>query len=104
MIEAAREAIGYVEELRRSDFQAARPLQHSVARCIEIIGEAATRITPEYRAAHADIPWGDVIGMRNRLIHAYFDISLDILWRTAKMELPELLPKLEAMLPRDEQI
>ena len=100
MIEAAREAVSYVERITRQQFNSERPLQHSVIRCIEIIGEAASRLTPEFREATPDIPWSDIIGMRNRIVHAYFDIDLDIVWQTARHELPAMLPQLEALLPQ----
>ena len=98
MIEAAQEAVGYVEGLSREAFDSQRPLQHSVVRCIEVIGEAASRISPELRKAHPTIPWQDMTGMRNRLIHAYFDLDLDLIWQTANEELPNLIPQIEAIL------
>ena len=98
MIEAAREAAGYVEGLPREEFDSKRPLQHSVVRCIEIIGEAASRLSTELREANPDIPWQDMIAMRNRLIHAYFDLDLDLIWETARQELPGIIPRLEALL------
>ena len=98
MVEAAREAIGYVEGLDRSDLGGNRPLQHSLVRCIEVIGEAAARLTRAFRESHPDVPWQDMIAMRNRLIHAYFDIDLDVIWRTACEELPGLIGRLESCL------
>ena len=86
MLEAAREAMGYLAGLRREDLDHNRQLQHSLVRCIEIIGEAASRLTPELRQAHSDIPWQDMIGMRNRLIHAYFDVDLDLVWQTVSRQ------------------
>ncbi|MGH8246995.1 MAG: HepT-like ribonuclease domain-containing protein, partial [Gammaproteobacteria bacterium] len=59
-------------------------------KCIEIIGEAAAKIGPEVRAQYADIPWADIVGMRNRLIHAYFDIDLGLLYETVTGDLPPL--------------
>ncbi|MFP4192601.1 MAG: DUF86 domain-containing protein [Candidatus Hydrogenedentota bacterium] len=100
MVEAAREAVSYVEGITRHQFDSERPLQHSVIRCIEIIGEAASRLTPELREATPGIPWTDIIGMRNRIVHAYFDIDLDIIWQTVRHELPAMLPRLEALLPQ----
>ena len=86
MLEAAREAMGYLAGLRREDLDHNRQLQHSLVRCIEIIGEAASRLTPELRQAHSDVPWQDMIGMRNRLIHAYFDVDLDLVWQTVSRQ------------------
>ncbi len=98
ILDAAREVVGYVEDLPREAFNSQRPLQHSVVRCIEIMGEAASRLSPEIRNASPDIPWQDMIGMRNRLIHAYFDLDLDLLWITASQEIPCIIPRLAALL------
>ncbi|NUM55982.1 MAG: DUF86 domain-containing protein [Candidatus Hydrogenedentes bacterium] len=98
IVDAAREAIEFAHDV---DFEAARQdrqLQHSLVRCIEIIGEAASRVSLETRAGHPEIPWQDMIGMRNRIVHAYFDIDVGVVWQTVKDELPALLPALEAIV------
>lgn len=69
---------------------------------VEIIGEAAYQMAPESRAELPDIPWDDIMGMRHRLVHAYFDINLDILWKTVKEDLPMLLEALEPLVPPEE--
>ena len=65
---------------------------------VEIIGEAAGKVSPECRSACPTIPWADITAMRNRLIHAYFDINLDIVWQTVTEELPPLVAELEKIL------
>jgi len=97
MIEAAQEAMGYAEGLPRTEFKSSRPLQHSVVRCIEIIGEASSRISKEFRESSPQIPWVDIIGMRNRIVHAYYDIDIDIVWKTVTEDLPALLPEIQAV-------
>jgi len=74
-----------------------RKLQLSVVKLIEIIGEAASKMSSEFRDETTDIPWVDIIGMRNRLIHGYFDMDLEIVWTTATTEVPELLSQLESI-------
>ena len=64
----------------------------------EIVREAASRLSRKLRKTNPDIPWQDMIGMRNRLIHAYFDLDLDIIWQTASRELPGIIPRPEALL------
>ncbi len=98
MLDAAREAQEFTREKTREDLGRERLLQHSVIRCIEIIGEAAARIDAAYRDANPRIPWVDIIAMRNRLIHAYFDVDLDVVWSTCQKELPELIQELEQLL------
>lgn len=67
----------------------------ALIKCVEIIGEAANKVSEECRQELQGIPWADIVGMRHRLIHGYFDINLDIVWRTVKQELPELISELK---------
>ncbi len=62
---------------------------------IEIVGEAVARMTEKTRLSRPDIPWEPIVGMRNRLVHAHFDINLDILWQTVQQDLPKLITLLE---------
>ena len=73
-------------------------LAFALARAIEIVGEAATRISPETRDRHPQIPWADIIGMRHRLVHAHIDVDHDILWSTATEAAPELLAQVKGIL------
>lgn len=66
-------------------------LVFALVRAIEIMGEAASRMSAEARSAAPTVPWAPMIAMRNRLVHAYFDIDLDILWRTAVEEVPHVI-------------
>ena len=65
-------------------------LQAAVVRWITIVGEAAARIPSEFRAQHSDVPWPDLAGMRNRLVHGYFQVDLDRVWRVVTDDVPEL--------------
>lgn len=98
MLAAAREAVGYTRGRKREDLETDRPLTHSLVRCVEIIGEAAANVSAECRGSYLDMRWADMAGMRNRLIHAYFDVNLDIVWRTVTEELPALIAELEPIL------
>lgn len=69
----------------------------SLVKDVEIIGEAATNVSKECREKHPQIPWRNLIGMRNRLIHAYFDINLDVVWQTVTEDLPSLIAELEKL-------
>ncbi len=91
IIDAAEEAVGYVTEVAYEDFLHNRVLQHAVIRCIEIVGEASARLSVALKNENATKPWIDIIGMRNRIVHAYFDIDIDIVWSTASEDLPALL-------------
>lgn len=98
MADTARSALRFIEARTRADLDADEMLCFALVRAIEIVGEAAARVSDETRKEVSDIPWAAVIGMRNRLIHAYFDINRDILWVTAHDALPDLLQRISAHL------
>jgi len=98
MFESAREAVGYARGRSREDLEKDRPLVHSLVRCLEIVGEAANNVSQEFRNSNPQIAWMDMIGMRNRLIHAYFDVDLDIVWKTVNEELPPLIAAIDPIL------
>ncbi len=98
MIEAAETALEFVSGRKREDLDSDRMLLFALVRAIEIIGEAAGQLSETARAAAPDIPWPLIVSMRNRLIHAYFDVNRDILWNTAVAELPDLLPQLKTLV------
>ena len=101
MIEAAEASQQFVEGKRRSDIDADRMLRFALQQAVEIIGEAASRITSETRSELNTVPWGAIISMRNRLIHAYFNIDHEILWKTVIEEIPRLLASLRAIPFKD---
>lgn len=78
-----------------------RPLIHLVIRDLEILGEAASRISSAFQRKHPDVPWRDMIDLRNRLIHVYFDLDMDVIRQTVQRDLPELLPILRAILSQE---
>ncbi len=100
MLDAAREAIEFVQDKTRADLNSDRMLLLSLVKEIEIVGEAANQVSKAAREQLPGIPWADIVGMRNRLIHAYFDINLEILWRTVQHDLPPLIAVLERVLKR----
>lgn len=98
MVEAIAEIERYSKDHDRQSFSSNRPLQHLIVRNLEILGEAASRISPEFRQEHPQIAWRDMIDLRNRLIHIYFDLDLDIIWRTVELDLSELRVRLQQLL------
>jgi uncharacterized protein with HEPN domain len=88
MLEAAKESIHFARNKTRSSLDTDRQLALALVKSIEIIGEAAANVSKEGREETPQIPWQSIISMRNRLIHAYFDINLDIVWQTIYEELP----------------
>lgn len=102
MLDASREAIGFAQGRKRADLESDRMLVLSLVKDIEIIGEAAYQISASTRQRLPDIPWDDIIGMRHRMVHAYFDIDLDILWRTVQDDLPMLAALLGSSISWEE--
>ena len=98
MIDAGREAMTFAHGRSREDLDTDRMLVLSLVKAIEILGEAASKVSEELRREKPAIPWREMVSMRNRLIHGYFDINLEIVWQTVSEELPPLISALEAML------
>jgi uncharacterized protein with HEPN domain len=98
MLEAAREAVSFAQGRSRDDLTRDRMLVLSLVKAIEIAGEAAFQISEPTRNELPDLPWADIIGMRHRLVHVYFDINLDILWQTVQVDLPVLIAQIEQLL------
>ncbi len=82
----------------RADLDTDRKLNLALVRLLEIIGEAAGRISKEDRDRHSNIPWAEIVGLRNRLIHGYDEVDFDILWQIVTTDLPPLIRNLENSL------
>ena len=93
--DSAREALDFIAGRSRADLDTDRILALALVQCLSIIGEAGARLTPEARAAMPAIPWTDIVGMRNRIVHAYFQIQLDYVWDTLVNDPPALLTAVE---------
>lgn len=100
MLDAAREALLFARGRTRASLDEDRMLLHALVRCVEIIGEAAARVSPDFQKAHPEVPWAAIVAMRNRLIHAYFDVDNDRVWETITEDLPGLAELAEQMLAR----
>ncbi len=102
MLIAARDALSFVHGLSLEQFTASRMHQQAVMKALETIGEAAGRVPEPTRAAHPEIRWREITGMRHRLVHDYFEINLDKVWETVQNDLPPLIAKLEPLIPAEE--
>jgi uncharacterized protein with HEPN domain len=97
-LDASNAAMRFVEGRDRADLDTDEMLLFALVRAIEIVGEALSRVTEETRAELPDLPWASIVGMRNRLVHAYFDINRNILWTTVTEAVPQLARRLKTLL------
>jgi len=102
ILDEAGEVCNYTEGVSFDEFVKDGKTVRAVIRAIEVIGEAASKISIEFRKEHPDVPWQKIIGMRNRLIHVYFDIDYNIIWKTVKENLPPLIEQLQSILKNKE--
>jgi uncharacterized protein with HEPN domain len=103
MREAAISALEMAAGRTRSDLEESLMLRMALSRCLEILGEAASKVRPEVRVRFPSIPFTKMVSMRNHLIHAYFDVDLNIVWTTVEDDLPLLAPALDAALAEIDQ-
>jgi len=98
MLDAAREAMDFLGDRSVGALKANRMLLLAIVKDLEVIGEAAARLPASTQLQLPNIPWPDVIGMRHRLVHAYYDIDVEVVWQTVAQDLPPLVQQLRAAL------
>ncbi len=99
MVIAARKALSFMDSMSLADFERDQRTVMSVTKAVEIVGEAAAQVSEGLRRANPDIPWRQIVGMRNRLVHGYFDIDLALVWDTVRRDLPDLIARLQPLIP-----
>ena len=103
MLDAARKARGFIRGRSRADLDSDEMLALAVIRLLEVIGEAARNLSQDIRDSHPEIAWKQITGTRDRLIHGYFDVDLDIIWAILTCDLPPLVSSLEKLLSQQEK-
>jgi uncharacterized protein with HEPN domain len=98
MWDAAKEAVSFMAGRARADLDSDSMLALATVRLLEIVGEAANAVTEETKQKTPQIPWRQITGTRNRLIHGYYHVDLDIVWQIVKQDLPPLIANLEKIL------
>jgi uncharacterized protein with HEPN domain len=98
VLDAAEQISSYLSGVERATFLANRMLQDAVIRNLEIIGEACVNLSPAFKDAHADVPWLKASGIRNRLVHGYFDVDVGVVWKTAADSIPPFADQIRAIL------
>lgn len=100
ILEAIARALAYVEA-GYDAFKADLKTQDAVIHNLQIIGEATKQISSETRAAHPEVPWKNMAGMRDRIVHDYFGVSLEIVWDVVENHLPPLRESIRGLVPQD---
>ena len=98
MLDAAEEAVSLTQKKTRSDLDRERLLNLALVRLTEIVGEAAARVKQEDRDRFPEIPWPQMVALRNRLIHGYDEVNFDILWQILSQDFPLLIVNLRSAL------
>jgi uncharacterized protein with HEPN domain len=98
MLDAAYEIVEFVQDIDQDDFILDRKLHLAIVHLLEIIGEACNQVSDTVQKTYPHLPWKQIIGMRNRLIHGYFDIDLVIVWKTATEDIPPIIQQLEMII------
>ncbi len=101
MLLTARKVVRFTQGLTGERFDGDELLQLGFLHLVQTIGEAAAKVSRGFRKAHPEIPWGDIIGMRNRLVHDYSNIDLDEVWDVVSEDVPALISQLEGLIPPD---
>ena len=103
MLLAAHKVIQFTKGMDRVQFERDDLTQNATMRQVQIIGEAARKISLEYQEEHPEIRWNEIIGMRNRLVHEYFRIIPRRVWDVVEKDIPELIRIIEPLVPPDEE-
>lgn len=98
MLDYAREAYEMTRSITRHDLDNDRRLNLAVVRLLEVLGEAAAKVPPEEREEFTGIPWFEIVGLRNRLIHGYDEVNLSMIWEIVRNDLPVLIAELEKVV------
>ncbi len=100
---AACEAVEFKGDIDKRAFLNDRKTQASILHRLLIIGEAAKRLSEEFRITHSDIEWKSIAGMRDKLIHHYHDVDFEEVWRVVETDIPDLITRIEPLAPREEE-
>ncbi len=100
ILDSIKQIEEYLRGVSKEKFMKSRLLQDGVVRQLEIIGEASRNLSEELCQRHSEVPWKQIIGMRNRIIHEYFDVDLEIVWEVAEKDLPDLKTQIQAILQK----
>lgn len=99
MLSSARDAVAFASDLTFHEFEQSLLHRNAILKSIEIIGEAASRLSGETKEAHPEIEWQKIVGMRHHLVHGYFSVNNARVWQVVQKDLPTLIVQLESLVP-----
>ncbi|MEW6030199.1 MAG: DUF86 domain-containing protein [Chloroflexota bacterium] len=101
MLDMARRGVEALKSRTRAEYDGDDILRLGLTHIVQVIGEAARKVSPEFQQVHPEIPWRKIVGMRHRIVHDYMRVDEDVLWQVVTNDLPALLPLLERIAPED---
>ena len=104
MLLAAKKTLQYTHGSTSEQFAVDEMRQDAVIHMIQIIGEAARQVSPEFRQEHPEIPWAEIIGMRHKLVHDYLEVDLTEVWRVVQDDIPLLITQVESLIVPEEEL
>ena len=99
MVDVAAKIEERALRLDRASYDKDEDVRLALAHLVQTLGEAARRVSTEFCSAHPEIPWAEIIGMRHKIVHDYMTVDFDLVWDVTSYEIPNLMPKLRALLP-----
>jgi uncharacterized protein with HEPN domain len=102
MLDMARKAVSKTRRIDRDVYDGDENLRLALTHLVQVIGEAARRVSTEGRASHPEIPWFEITGMRSKIVHNYMDVDEDVVWEVVTQDLPQLIAMLEKIVPPED--
>ena len=99
-----RKIIAFVDGVSKNDLENDEMRLFAVLHGIQIMGEATKRLSPEFRAKYPAIPWKEIAGIRDRIVHQYDKINMEVIWDVVELEIPELLAKIMPLVPKKQKL
>lgn len=98
ILDAISDIERFVRGVSSTEFMRSKEKQYAVIRALEIMGEATKQVSKDLRVKHPEVPWKDIAGMRDKLIHAYFGVKTELVWETVRQKLPQLKKNINTLL------
>ncbi len=102
ILEMGQKALNFTSGITKAEYDQNEPLRLALTHIIQVLGEAARHISPEFRESHPEIPWHEIMGMRHRIVHDYMSVDEDVVWEVVKQDLPSLIETIRKIIPPEQ--